>query len=91
MKAKKSPEQWPLTKINARIEELYKEMRGLSFSLLELNIKQYDGAISKTDAYDALYSLANKQIDLEEELFKLEKIVAERKAGKATENENGLS
>ena len=90
MKSKKSPEEWPLTKINARIEELYKEMRILSASLLEMNIKQYDGAISKEDSYAALSALANKHIDLEEELFKLEKIAAQRKASKYSESENGL-
>ena len=90
MKSKKSPEQWPLTKVNARIEELYKEIRELAVALLDMNIKQYDGAISKEDSYEALSNLASKHIDLEEELFKLEKIAEKRKADKNSKSENGL-
>ena len=90
MKTQKNPEQWPLTKINARIDELYKKIRELSASLLDLNIKQYDDMVSKDDAYVVLSLLASRHVDLEEELFKLEKIAAQRKAEKGSKGENGL-
>lgn len=85
MKVKKSPEQWPLTKVKLRIEEIYKELRELTVALLDLNIKQYDNAVEKDVAYLALLELANKHIDLEEELVKLERVVKERT--KIKENE----
>ena len=91
MKAKNNPEQWPLTKINARIDELYKQIRELAASLLDLNIKQYDDMVEKDDAYVVLSLLANRHIDLEEELFKLEKIVAKRKESKNSKDEKGLA
>ena len=80
------PENWTLKKLKTRIEEIYKELRSLAVSLLDLNIKQYDGTILRTDAYTSLYELANKQIDLENELFNLERIVEERESVRAKIN-----
>lgn len=88
MKVKNNPENWPMTKLRARVDEIYKEMRTLSAKLLELNINQYDGALVRSDAYAQLSELANTHIDLEEELFKIEKIIEERKMKKSAEDKS---
>lgn len=88
MKEKSNPENWPMTKLKARVEEIYKEIRALSASLLELNINQYDGKFTRAEIYNELSLLANRHIDLEEELFKIEKIIEERKMKKSTDDKS---
>jgi len=60
---------------NARLNCLYEEMRKLAADLLELNINQYENKISKSDAEQILTAFANKHIDIETEIFKLQKLL----------------
>lgn len=88
MRERKGPEYWSLIKIKSRIEEIYKELRELTTKLMDLNVKQYENQILKEDVYVVLLELANKHLDLEEELFRLENIVKERTKSKISEKES---
>lgn len=61
--------------VKERINFLYEDMRKLSVELLELNINQFDGKISKSDAEQKLTTLANKHIDIESEIHTLKKLL----------------
>jgi len=67
--------QLSIDEIKSRIVEIYEKLRLLSFNLMQLNIDQYDGKISKEDANIKLTKLANEHIELDTELFQLQKVL----------------
>ena len=52
---------------------LYGELENLSAYLMEMNINQLENKISKEDAKIILLEIADRQIDLQVEIFKIKK------------------
>ena len=51
----------------------YEKLEELTAKLMELNIRQVDGRITKEDASDDLYVLADVYCDLSQEIFNCKK------------------
>ena len=64
-----------IDELKTKINDLYEQLRQLSYELMKLNIDQYDGKLSKSEVNDKLTALANKHIDLDSELHQCQRLL----------------